>query len=267
MPRVPRPPRWLSIGLAVVACAALFGGISVVAGRAATVPTTVASSGAATAAGVTAPSSTATTRPDPFTASRAPTTTTATTSTTAPVPLGTKVAIVGDSLTEGLRTRLPPLAATSGFEVKIDAKQGRDIAAGLAPLTKLEPDRDLVVVALGTNDARADLTVEVAQARIEQMLAVGPKTPVLWVNIYRTDTKDASMAARRFDLALDAEAAVRPNLTVADWSSYIQDHKKLMGADGIHLTSAGYDDRAAWLARAIADELRLPAPAAPSNER
>jgi hypothetical protein len=265
MPSVPRPPRWLSIGLAVVTCAALFGGISVVAGRAATAPTTVPSSGAATAAGATAPSSTATTRPAPFTGSRAPA---PTTSTTAPVPLGTKVAIVGDSLTEGLRTRLPPLAASYGFEVKIDAKQGRDIAAGLAPLTKLEPDRDLVVVALGTNDARADLTVEVAQARIEQMLAVvGPKTPVVWVNIYRSDTKDAAVAARRFDLALDAEAAVRPNLTVLDWSSYIQDRKKLMGADGIHLTSAGYDDRAAWLARAIADELRLPAPAAPSNER
>jgi hypothetical protein len=265
MPRVPRPPRWLSIGLAVVVCAALFGGISVVAGRAATAPTTNPSAASATGGGAAPSSTTATTRADPFGSSPAPS---ATTSTTLPVPVGTKVAIVGDSLTEGVRTRLPPLAASYGFDVKIDAKQGRDVAAGLAPLTKLEPDRDLVVVALGTNDARADLTVEAAQTRIEQMLAVvGAKTPVLWVNIYRSDTKDASMAARRFDLALDAEAAVRPNLTVLDWSSYIQDRKRLMGADGIHLTSAGYDDRAAWLARAIAGELRLPTPAAPSNER
>ena len=60
---------------------------------------------------------------------------------------------------------------------------------------------------------------------------------------------------------------MRPNLTVLDWSSYIQDRKDLMGTDGIHLTSKGYDDRAAWLARAIAAELRQPAPAAPSNER
>jgi len=263
MPRVPRPPRWLSISLAVVACAALFGGISLVGGRAATAPNSASPSASATAT-TTAPATTTTTTVNrPFTGSPAVTTT-----TTVAVPRGTKVAIVGDSLTEGVRTRLPPLAAQYGFDVNIDAQQGRDIQAGLTPLSKLERSRDLVVVALGTNDARADLTVPVAQARIEQMLSViGDKTPVLWVNIYRADTKDASAAAHRFDLALAAEAAVRPNLTVLDWESYIQDRKNLMGKDGIHLTSAGYDDRAAWLARAIADELRLPAPATPSNER
>jgi hypothetical protein len=263
MPRVPRPPRWLSIGVAVVACAALFGGISLVGGRAATAPDSTRPSDPVSSLRGT-PASTSTTPEDhPFAASPAPSTT-----TTVARPLGTTVAIVGDSLTEGVRTRLPPLASQYGFDVRIDAQQGRDIQAGLAPLSKLEPNRDLVVVALGTNDARASLTVPVAQARIEQVLAViGDKTPVLWVNIYRSDTKDASAAAHRFDLALEAEAAVRPNLTVLDWSSYIQSRKDLMGKDGIHLTSAGYDDRAAWLARAIADELRLPAPAAPSNER
>jgi len=263
MPRVPRPPRWLSIGVAVVACAALFGGVSLVGGQAATAPSsTPPSDPGSSSAG--APSTTSTTsKGHPFTASPAPSTT-----TTMPRPLGTKVAIVGDSLTEGIRSRLPPLATQYGFDAKIDAQQGRDIEAGVAPLSKLEPNRDLVVVALGTNDARASLTVPVAQARIEQMLsAIGDKTPVLWVNIYRSDTKDASAAAHRFDLALEAEAQARPNLTVLDWSSYIQGRKNLMGKDGIHLTSVGYDDRAAWLARAIADELRLPVPAAPSNER
>ena len=262
MPRVPRPPRWLSIGVAVVACAALFGGISLVGGQAATAPNRAPPpSDPASSAGGAA--STTTSKDHPFAASRAPSTT-----TTVPAPLGTKVALVGDSLTEGVRTRLPPLATQYGFDVKIDAQQGRDIEAGLAPLSKIEPNRDLVVVALGTNDARASLTVPVAQARIEQMLSViGDKTPVLWVNIYRSDTKDTSAAAHRFDLALEAEAAARPKLTVLDWSSYIQGRKNLMGKDGIHLTSAGYDDRAAWLARAIADELRLPARAAASNER
>jgi lysophospholipase L1-like esterase len=264
MPRVPRPPRWLWTSLAVVACAALFGGISVVAGRGATVPQSSSASGGPAEA-LPGPTTTTTivSTHDPIAGALVPTTTTA-----APVPLGTKVGIVGDSLTEGVRTRLPPLAARYGFDLKIDALSGRDIQAGLTPLTKLKPGRDLVVVALGTNDARADLTVAAAQARIEQMLAVvGDKTPVLWVNIYRSDTKVASAAARRFDLALEAEAAIRPQLTVLDWSSYIEGRKELIGADGIHLTSAGYDERAAWLARAIADELRLPTPAEPSSER
>jgi len=266
MPRVPRPPRWLSIGVAVVACAALFGGISLVGGQAATAPnrSQPADPGPSTGAAPSTTDTTDTTAQD----HRFVTPSASTTTTTVPAPLGTKVAMVGDSLTEGVRTRLPPLAAKYGFDVKIDAQQGRDIEAGVAPLTKLKPNRDLVVVALGTNDARASLTVPTAQARIEQMLAViGDKTPVLWVNIYRSDTKDASAAARRFDLALEAEAAIRPNLTVLDWSSYIEGRKSLMGKDGIHLTSAGYDDRAAWLARAIADELRLPTPPPPSNER
>jgi lysophospholipase L1-like esterase len=264
MARVPHLPRWLWTSLAIVACAALFGGISMVAGRAATVSP---SREPAVATGSQAPTSTTTTTSTgrPVAGVLGPTTTT---TTTRPAPRGTKVAIVGDSLTEGIRTRLPPLATQYGFDLKIDAQSGRDIAAGMTPLTKIKTDRDLVVVALGTNDARASLTVEAAQARIEQMLAVvGDKTPVLWVNIYRQDTKDASTAARRFDLALDAEAAVRPNLTVLDWSSYIQGRKDLLGKDGIHLTSAGYDDRAAWLARAIADELRLPSAAGPTNER
>jgi lysophospholipase L1-like esterase len=263
MPRVPRPPRWLSTSLAVVACAALFGGISVMAGRAATVSGTSAPSVGEAAAPSASTSTTTASSRDPITGSLVPTTT-----TSAPVPLGTKVGIVGDSLTEGVRTRLPPLAARYGFDLKIDALSGRDVEAGLTPLTKLKPGRDLVVVALGTNDARASLTVEAAQARIEQMLAVvGDKTPVLWVNIYRSDTKDASAAARRFDLALDAEAASRPQLTVLDWSSYIEGRKELLGADGIHLTAAGYDERAAWLARAIADELRLPTRTGPNNVR
>jgi hypothetical protein len=185
----------------------LFGGISLVGGQAATAPNSTPPSDAGSSSGGP-PSTTSTTSKDhPFAASPAPSTT-----TTVPRPLGTKVAIVGDSLTEGVRTRLPPLATQYGFDVQIDAQQGRDIEAGLAPLTKLEPNRDLVVVALGTNDARASLTVPVAQARIEHMLSViGDKTPVLWVNIYRSDTKDASAAAHRFDLALEAEAAVRPN--------------------------------------------------------
>jgi lysophospholipase L1-like esterase len=182
--------------------------------------------------------------------------------------LGTKVAIVGDSLTEGVRTRLPPLAAQYGFDVKLDAKNGRDIEASLSSLKTVSRGRDLVVVALGTNDARASLTVTDARVRIEQVLGViGNDVPVLWVNIYRADTKDTSAAAQRFDEALDAVAGNHPNLTVLDWASYVRGRTQLMGTDRIHLTATGYDERAAWLARAIADGLRLPEPAEPSNAR
>ena len=110
------------------------------------------------------------------------------TSTTAPVPpLGTKVAIVGDSLTDGIRTWLPALQSSYGFEAKIDAETGRDIDAGVAPLKKIMTGEDLVVVALGTDDARSGLTATDADALIEKMLGVIGDRPVLWVNVYRAE--------------------------------------------------------------------------------
>jgi len=65
---------------------------------------------------------------------------------------------------------LAPFAARYGFEAKIDAQTGRDIEAGLSPLEKIMSGRDLVVVALGTNDARAGLTATEADARIDEMM-------------------------------------------------------------------------------------------------
>jgi lysophospholipase L1-like esterase len=261
--------RWLLTIAAVVACAAIFGGAATVAGRVATStsapdradpPTTTTTSRAALSP-FQAPPTTATP------ATTANTTTTSTAPAVPLTPLGTKVAIVGDSLTEGLSTRLPPLAKRYGFDLALDAQNGRNIEGGLAPLKKIVSGRDLVVVALGTNDARADLTVTDAENRIEQMLAlIDARTPVMWVNIYRNDTKSTSAAAARFDDALQLVADSHPNLTVLDWSAYIQLHPELMGGDHIHLTASGYDERAAWLAEAIAAELRLP-PAPDNNAR
>jgi lysophospholipase L1-like esterase len=272
MARGRRFPRWLWTIAAVVGCAALFGGAATVAGRAASDPDT----------GEPVPA------PAPTIAPRAPisgltgtagtSTSTSGATTEAPrsddpttvalPPLGTKVAIVGDSLTDGLRTRLPAQAARYGFSVKLDAQTGRTIEGGLTPLKKIVTGQDLVVVALGTNDARPDLTITDAESRINEMLAlIGTNTPVLWVNVYRADTKNAADAAQRFDATLQMVAEDRPNVTVLDWSSYIEAHTDLMGADHIHLTAKGYDERAAWLADAIAAGLRLPPVPPPANLR
>jgi hypothetical protein len=188
--------------------------------------------------------------------------------TAAPMPpLGTKVAIVGDSLTEGVRSRITPFATRYGFDAKIDAETGRDIEAGLSPLKKIVTGRDLVVVALGTNDARSGLTAADADARIDEMMAQVAGKPVLWINIYRSDTKGTLAAADLFDRQLGAATSRYANLTVLDWSSYIQSRPELMGEDHIHLTSDGYVARAGWMARQIAAGLRLPLLDAPELNR
>src|SRR3954452_255187 len=195
MPRTPRMSRTVRTVVAVVGCAAFFGAAGLLAGQA----TGVQSKGGPPAV-IRAPNTS--NGPDVSSVPGAPTTTTTPTgnaavaTTTAPLPaLGTKVAIVGDSLTEGVRTRITPFAARYGFDAKIDAQNGRDIEAGLSPLKKIATGTNLVMVALGTNDARTGLTAADADKRIDEVMALVPGVPVLWVNIYRSDTKGAMAAA------------------------------------------------------------------------
>lgn len=271
MPRVPRMSRTVRTTVAVIGCAAFFGAAGLLAGRATGLQNSDSPSVvAAVVPGITDPASSSdadvgATGPDATSDSQDSATAT-TVSTLA--PLGTKVAIVGDSLTEGVRSRLTPLAKQYGFDAKIDAQNGRDIEAGLSPLKKISTGRDLVMVALGTNDARTGLTAAQADTRIEDVLdQVGTKTPVLWVNVYRTDTKGTMDAAELFNERLTAAAPSHPNLTVLDWSSYIQSRPELIREDHIHLTSEGYDARASWMARQIAAGLRLPQPDVPELTR
>jgi len=250
--------------VAVVGFAAFFGAAGLLAGQA----TGVQSKGDVTAV----PPAAGTTGPDVSSVPGAPTSagspgpTTATTASTLP-PIGTKVAIVGDSLTDGIKSRITPFATRYGFDAKIDAQTGRDIEAGLSPLKKILTGRDLIVVALGTNDARTGLTATEADTRIDEMMALATGKPVLWVNIYRSDTKGTMAAADLFDQELAAASSRYPNLTVLDWSSYIQSRPELMGEDHIHLTADGYVARAEWMARQIAAGLRLPIPDAPELNR
>jgi lysophospholipase L1-like esterase len=267
MPRAPRLSRTIRTVVAVAGCAAFFGAAALLAGQA----TGVQSGGGSDV--VAAPTSTDAIRTaDATTGSTtarggAGTNSPGATTTVWQPPLGTKVAIVGDSLTEGVRSRITPFATRFGFDAKIDAQNGRDIEAGLEPLKKIVGGRDLVVVALGTNDARTGLTSTEADTRIDEVMVQVAGRPVLWVNIYRADTKGTMAAAELFDKELTAATSRYPNLTVLDWSSYIQSRPELMGEDHIHLTSDGYLARAEWLARQIAAGLRLPVPDAPELNR
>jgi lysophospholipase L1-like esterase len=248
MPRI-RSLAWVA-PLVVVAGAVLRGGREVASGGDEPAPSTTAVAAPAGERGAPAPTTTEVTsppgQPDP---------------TTTVAPLGTDVAMVGDSLTEGVQDDMARLAPRFGFTLAIDGLQGRRIEGGLEPLDRLAPGRDLVVVALGTNDAQPGLTIDQARELIDQAMAsVGDQTPVLWVNVFRTDSGAAAAAADRFDLALDMAVSRHPNLTVADWASHVRTRPDLRARDGIHLTTDGYLDRAEWLATAVADRLHLPAP-------
>src|SRR5678815_5103248 len=91
-----------------------------------------------------------------------------------------QVGMVGDSLTEGIQAALPALAQPKGLEIQIDAERGREAQGAAALVQKVATGKDIMVVALGTNDSRKGLSVSDATKLIDEiMLQVGADQRVL----------------------------------------------------------------------------------------
>jgi hypothetical protein len=87
--------------------------------------------------------------------------------------------------------------------------------------------KDILMVALGTNDSRKGLSVADATKLINEiMLQVGADQRVLWVNVVRQDSKATIAASANFDKALTQAADRFQNLTVLDWAAYVQAHRR-----------------------------------------
>jgi lysophospholipase L1-like esterase len=168
------------------------------------------------------------------------------------------VALTGDSLTVGELASLPGAAEQAGVRLLIAAQVGRTLAEGTAALKAIYHHPDLVVVALGTNDATAALTATQADDAIDATMAVvDSDVPVLWLSLYRDQQTPEGAAADRFNLSLRRATARHANLSIVDWRAYVVTHLDVLAPDGVHLTEAGYAARTAWLVAAIG--ARLPA--------
>jgi lysophospholipase L1-like esterase len=110
------------------------------------------------------------------------------------------------------------------------------------------------VLALGTNDsANTGGDVDRLGARIDAMMAlVGPDHPALWTTVRtlhdRGPYQNANMQS--WTKALTQACTRHPNMRVYDWASEVKD--EWFSKDGIHPGSAGYRERAARIARALA---------------
>ncbi len=173
-------------------------------------------------------------------------------------PVGTgasatcRLRVVGDGLLAGMAAGLParlPACTLTG----VDAAEGRTIAEGTAALAAAPlGDETAVVVVLGTGDLTAAVTADELANRIGALVAAAGGRPVVWV------TSAAAGLATPADVlatALDATTRRHPELIVADWAGYLAsrpDSADLDAGDGVHLTPAGYDVMADWLARQVA---------------
>jgi lysophospholipase L1-like esterase len=159
-----------------------------------------------------------------------------------PAPM---VAVIGDSLTVG--------AQLGNFGVNddwtIDAVTGRTTEQGVGAAEELDiAGYDQIVVALGTNDYE-DSAAEYATQIDDMMAVLGSEVPVTWVNVDAGTPKLAG-AADGVNAALDAAADRYPNLTIADWSSYIasrDDEDDLRSGDEVHYSQDGNVVRAKWM--------------------
>ena len=110
------------------------------------------------------------------------------------------------------------------------------------------------VIALGTNDAAnvaAGSTVSML-TRVREMMAAVHGEPVVWVTAQTDLTSGlwSEATMRLWNNTLVQASELYPNMRIFDWAGMVQPGWHL--ADGIHYTSAGYEVRAAAIARALA---------------
>ncbi len=110
------------------------------------------------------------------------------------------------------------------------------------------------VLALGTNDS-ANTGGDAARlgARIDAMMAlIGPDHPALWTTTKTLLDRGPYQNAhtQSWTQALTQACTRHPNMRVYDWASEVKD--EWFSKDGIHPGSAGYRERSARIARALA---------------
>ena len=169
--------------------------------------------------------------------------------------------VLGDSLTwgtayKGFGNVLPQLKALGTFEkVIVDGVHARNISGpartsrngvktykqyirkGMVP--------DAVIVALGSNDLQQSPKASFYLREIRELLTlIGPR-PVVWVNVYRTDSPRYPRRSATFNAALLNVTSEFPNLTILDWSTQLIANPKWLSFDKLHLQPIGYRARAA----------------------
>ncbi len=173
--------------------------------------------------------------------------------------VGGRIAVVGDSLTQGTERFQPDACSAVGWaETTIDAHVSRGVRTKVKSdphnglnavdfLRETSGEPDVWVVALGTNDAGIFSKDKHADLIREMMDRIGSGHSVMWVNIYLPGTRTRQEA---WNSALNTVAAERPlDMSVFDWASFAL-NQRWLAKDLIHCTGKGYEHRATAIAQA-----------------
>ena len=177
--------------------------------------------------------------------------------------------VLGDSLTwgtayKGFGNVVPQLQALGTFEkVIVDGVHARNISGpartsrngvktykeyikkGMVP--------DAVIVALGSNDLQQSPKASFYLREIRELLKlIGPR-PVVWVNVFRSDSPSYPKRSATFNEALLDATSEFPNLTILDWSTELTANPKWLAFDKLHLQPIGYRARATMYVQAASE--------------
>ena len=176
---------------------------------------------------------------------------------------GPKVAILGDSLTAS--NSLEMIRTLPDLSLKFVAFTGEGFAGG--PLStgfnrdsvlydgavaiSIQDQPDVVVIALGTNDAWTPaVSASSAITELDRIVALFPESCIVATTIRELVPEQVD-----YDM-LKARALNERLLAVADevidWNAAVVADPGLVGSDGIHLSPAGHEQRAALTTIAVA---------------
>lgn len=163
---------------------------------------------------------------------------------------GNRLLAVGDSITNAIGPdhggQLCADLGRRGWEVGVDAEQGRDIEAGAAVLQRRfgdDDDWDAVIINLGSNYRGDAVDFE---ARLSEMLAAVRPRPVIVVTVseHEDDIAEVNYVIR--DTTRD-----RNGVWVLEWSERTRADDDLTGDDGLHLSDDGREVLSAMLAARV----------------
>jgi lysophospholipase L1-like esterase len=153
----------------------------------------------------------------------------------------------GDSLAEGTKPYLP--LELPDWRVRQSTSVSRHAAAGAEVMRRYGSSLARVIhVSLGTNDDPGD-TAGFRKAVRAVMKVAGPKRCVVWANIVRPPYRGVSY--RGYNRVLRREDERRNNLRVLNWVRMVREHPEWLSDDGVHVSAAGYEARAAAVARSV----------------
>lgn len=160
------------------------------------------------------------------------------------------ITMIGDSITVASTEAIEQQFDQLGFDdVTIVAQNGKRmgetfgdntsgvrIADYLASEFDGDPEENLWIVALGTNDISQYTEAGELEAVVDSIIdAVPTESPLIWVNTYFEQHPRDTAA---MNAAISQAVAERGNATVAAWNSYADDDGVVSG-DGVHPTDQG----------------------------